>query len=116
MGKLRDIFNKKNRNNNDIGMDNNPVDEIIIYNKSWLMRISNATGFIISDNRNKVDGILKALNRRNGHCPCGGNGDQFICPCVVMRDKGICKCGLFENVIPLNPRGNSTGSIKGHNE
>ena len=116
MGKLRDIFNKRNKDNDDNNTGDNTVHEITAYNKSWLMRISNTTGFIISDDRNKVSGILKALNRRNGHCPCGGNGDQFICPCVVMRDKGICKCGLFENIRPVNPRGNSTGSIKGHNE
>ena len=86
--------------------------EPIMYNRAWLRKMSNRTGFIISSDDKKVDGILAALNRKNGHCPCGGNGPQFICPCVIMREQGICKCGLYENVKPVEPKGTSGGQIK----
>ena len=87
------------------------------YNRIWLRKMSNATGFIISDDDKKVDGILDALNRKDGHCPCGGNGPQFLCPCVIMREQGICKCGLYENVTPIKPSGGSSARIKeGNNE
>ena len=85
---------------------------IKIYNKIWLKKISDAYGYIVSDNEKKVEGILAALNRKGGHCPCGGNGDQFLCPCVIMREKGICKCGLYENVRQIEPTGSSNGRIK----
>lgn len=86
--------------------------QVKFYNKVWLNKVSNQTGFIVSDNEKKVNGILEALNRKDGHCPCGGNGVQFLCPCIIMREKGICKCGLFENVRPLEPTGGSSGRIK----
>lgn len=86
--------------------------EIRRYNRIWLKKITDTTGYIVSDNDKKVDGILSALNRKNGHCPCGGSGNQFLCPCVNMREHGICKCGLFENVRPVNPSGSSNGRIK----
>lgn len=82
------------------------------YNRVWLNKVSNQMGYIISDNEKRVDGILEALNRKGGHCPCGGNGDQFLCPCIIMREKGICKCGLYENVKPVEPTGTSSGRIK----
>lgn len=85
---------------------------IKIYNKVWLKKVSDAHGYIVSDNEKKVEGILAALNRKGGHCPCGGNGDQFLCPCVIMREKGICKCGLYENVRQIEPTGSSNGRIK----
>ena len=86
--------------------------EPVMYNRVWLRKMSNKTGFIISSDDKKVDGILAALNRKNGHCPCGGNGPQFLCPCVIMREQGICKCGLYENVRPVEPKGYSGAKIK----
>ena len=75
--------------------------------------MSNKTGYIISDDDKKVDGILIALNRKNGHCPCGGMTEQFICPCEMMRTHGVCKCGLYKNAVDLNPReSETTGRIK----
>ena len=82
------------------------------YNKIWLNKVSNQYGYIISSNEKKVNGILEALNRKNGHCPCGGNGPQFLCPCVNMREHGICKCGLYEKITPVDPHGSSSGKIK----
>lgn len=86
--------------------------EVKLYNRVWLNKMSNKFGFIVSDNDKKVDGILAALNRRDGHCPCGGNGVQYICPCAIMRETGICKCGLFNNITPVEPTGSSSGRIK----
>lgn len=86
--------------------------EPIMYNRAWLRKMSNATGFIVSADDKKVDGILRALNRRGGYCPCGGNGQQFLCPCVIMREQGICKCGLYENVKPVEPKGSTGAKIK----
>lgn len=112
MGRLAELLKgrgespKKNINTNDKEI------EIKKYNPSWLMKVSNATGFIINSDRTKAQKILDALNRRDGHCPCGGNGNQFLCPCINMREKGICKCGLFENMTPVQPNGSSSAKIK----
>lgn len=113
MGILKDILNKRDKDDNSkkriIEQDEIKPTK---YNKIWLERMSNQYGYIISDDKKKVDGILGALNRRDGHCPCGGNGIQFLCPCVNMRERGLCKCGLYENKTPVNVTGNSSGRIK----
>jgi ferredoxin-thioredoxin reductase catalytic subunit len=109
MGKLKDFIDKIIGNEPEV---DEPQQAITTYNRLWLNKVSNATGFIPNEDGNKVNGILGALNRKDGHCPCGGNGDQFLCPCVVMREKGICKCGLFVNVRPVEPKGSSGGRIK----
>ena len=79
------------------------------YNRSWLGKVALHRGYAVNPADNKVDGILGALNRKNGFCPCGGTGDQFKCPCVNMRTLGICKCGLFLNV-PDREIGGGTSS------
>lgn len=113
MGKLADVL--RGRKSGPI-VDDTVVDkdekQLKLYNDSWLLKVSNSTGFIINKDREKVRKILDALNRRNGYCPCGGNGNQFLCPCTNMRESGICKCGLFENVEPVNPTGKSTAKFK----
>lgn len=86
--------------------------EFKMYNQSWLLKVTNQTGYIVNRDREKAQKILDALNRRNGFCPCGGNGNQYKCPCLNMRTHGICKCGLFENVTPVSPTGKSTAKIK----
>lgn len=110
MGKLMDTLRGKKPavTTPDINTDTN---QVTTYNRFWLNRVSNSTGFIVNEDSVKVDGILSALNRKDGHCPCGGNGDQFMCPCVIMRDRGLCKCGLFYNVVPLAPRGTSSARV-----
>ena len=72
------------------------------YTRTWASKVALARGYSINSNDKKVDGILMALNRNNGHCPCGGNGDQFLCPCVNMRTLGICKCGLYDTIPERN--------------
>ena len=127
MGKLGDVLREKfkrdinstaldksgNTSIDDLGDNHSTeqelVDSMTKYNRIWLNNIAEETGYAINEEGGKVDGILKALNRRDGHCPCGGNGDQFLCPCRIMREHGICKCGLFRNAVDINPRdGKST--------
>ena len=116
MSKLGDYLRSKKSSAGEASVGTAPKEEnsdgIRMYNRYWLNKISEQTGYIISDNDDKVEGILNALNRRNGHCPCGGNGDQFLCPCKNMREYGICKCGLYENMKKVEPTGSSTGRIK----
>ena len=97
MSKLKDLLSKKTPK---------PVEEApnhtefkpSTYTRTWANRVAFHQGFELSDDNKKVDGILGALERKGGQCPCGGNGAQFKCPCVIMRTKGICKCGLFKTV------------------
>lgn len=110
---LKDILDRKKKDKLPSREEVDKQDNSIkMYNRTWLNKVSNKTGFIISSDSKKVDGILEALNRKNGHCPCGGNGIQFLCPCVNMREYGICKCGLYENVRPVEPKGESNGKVK----
>lgn len=97
MSKLKDILNRKKQQG---VQQEQPEQKINLqkYNRSWAGRVALHQGFEISNDSAKVDGILSALNRRDGQCPCGGNGAQFKCPCVIMRTKGICKCGLFKTI------------------
>lgn len=97
MSKLGDILKGKNKNE---VVQEQPKEQPVVgrYNRTWASRIALHQGFEISDDDKKVDGILMALNRKDGQCPCGGNGAQFKCPCVIMRTKGICKCGLFKTI------------------
>lgn len=83
------------------------------YNRIWLDSIVRETGFALSDNDKRVDNILKKLNERDGHCPCGGMTDEFICPCRMMREHGACKCGLYMNAKDIEPKDmKSTARIK----
>lgn len=121
MGILADIINKKVNKIIDDKIEEKQkqkqeadIDENIIrYNRLWLSKIIHETGFAVTDNKNKVDNILKKLNERNGHCPCGGMTDEFICPCRMMREYGTCKCGLYRDIKDIEPRDSkSTGRIK----
>lgn len=99
MSKLGDIL--KGRNKQEEVVQEQPKQEEVKlqkYSRGWAGRVAIHQGFEISDNDKKVDGIIAALNRRDGQCPCGGNGAQFKCPCIIMRTKGICKCGLFKTI------------------
>ena len=108
MGKLFDVFSKKKKNV-DVDMPQEQV-KIAKYNRTWLSRVALYQGYSINDDNKKVDGILSALNRRDGQCPCGGNGAQYKCPCIIMRTKGICKCGLFKTIEDRKVTGTSTGA------
>lgn len=117
MGKLFDIFNKKNTGT-EVPAEEQPKQEVKQrYTRAWAGRVAIHNGFKLNDDDKKVDGILAALNRKNGQCPCGGNGAQFKCPCVIMRTKGICKCGLYKTVEDRKvTSSSSTAKIKVDNE
>lgn len=100
MSKLMDAINKRNKHNNikqvaEPDAEQKPLDK---YTRAWAGKITLYQGYELSDDNKKVDGILAALNRRDGQCPCGGNGAQYKCPCVIMREKNICKCGLWKTL------------------
>lgn len=124
MGKLRDIINARSKGENVQYKLN--VEEMVkpspvqieesertkdkpYYNRTWLSRVALQKGYAINPDDKKVDGILGALNRRNGYCPCGGTGEQFKCPCANMRNLGICKCGIYLS-IPDRKIGGGTSS------
>lgn len=86
--------------------------DIEMYNRIWLDKVVHETGYALTDNEQRITNILKKLNERDGHCPCGGMTDEFICPCRMMREYGTCKCGLYRNFVDVNPTGKSEGSIK----
>lgn len=123
MGILADLIKKKLNDDApknieydvaDVGvreMQGNGVPMEVLYTKAWLNRAVIHNGFVPNSDGNKVEKILQALQRRNGQCPCGGNGQQYKCPCIIMREHGICKCGLFESIPPRPIKGNSTASI-----
>lgn len=98
MGKLWDTLNKKNRTGGSVEGQPKQEPKLQKYNRGWASRVAIHQGFELNNDDKKVDGILAALNRRDGQCPCGGNGAQFKCPCIIMRTKGICKCGLYKTI------------------
>jgi ferredoxin-thioredoxin reductase catalytic subunit len=116
MGILGDIINKKINNiiNNKIEEKQSDLtkEEPTRYNRLWLDKIVREAGYALTDNENKINNILKALNKRDGHCPCGGMTDEFICPCNMMRTYGTCKCGLYRDLKDIDPKGQSTAKIK----
>lgn len=120
MGVLRDIIEKKameiaiarvERENEEQAVKDEQIEK---YNHVWLDKIVNDGGYLLNDNEQVVNNILKKLNERDGHCPCGGMTAEFLCPCRMMREFGNCKCGLYQNAVDLNVRSTSksTGRIK----
>lgn len=116
MGILADILSNKVKEIVDrrTQKEEEPIStEITPYNRLWLNKVANEFGYAISDNDKRVDNILKKLNERDGHCPCAGMSDEFLCPCKMMREYGACKCGLYINARDINPTDTkTTGKIK----
>lgn len=56
-------------------------------------------GFILNPNDKIVNGILKALVRTKGLCPCVHEKVECLedikCPCKEYREKGHCRCNLY---------------------
>ncbi|MDR0513683.1 MAG: hypothetical protein LBG81_00785 [Coriobacteriaceae bacterium] len=56
-------------------------------------------GYHLNPDADYVAGIIKGIQKREGHCPCRVNKDDTtLCPCDEFVAEGICKCELF---IPL---------------
>lgn len=125
MSILRDLIEKKaqqivddkiereQQENKDQSISDN--NDIMVYNRHWLLKTANKYEFQITDNEPRALNILKKLNQRDGHCPCGGMTDEFICPCKMMREFGHCKCGLYESAKDINPKGSTSAQIKRDN-
>lgn len=52
-------------------------------------------GWIINPNEKIVNGIIKGLNRCDGHCPCANDSEDTLCPCSNMRNHNKCCCKLY---------------------
>lgn len=76
------------------------------YNIAWVRRVCDVHSFVPNPNDKVVLGILSALNRNGGYCPCGGEigNDDYKCPCINMRQDGECKCTLFIEIPKLESR------------
>lgn len=106
MGILSNIFKKE--------QSVQPVKEVtpLFYNKLWLNRLTDKTGYIVTQDEKKISDTLDYLNRNNGMCPCVGVGEDALCPCSTMRNKGVCACGLFENIRSFDIKGKSDAVIR----
>ncbi len=64
-------------------------------------KIYRKPGFVLNPNDKIVNGILRGLERNDGHCPChnkyAGTGDD-VCPCKAYVEEDCCCCGLY--IIP----------------
>lgn len=89
-----------------------PVQTSATYTRAWLGKVAIYSSLEPSQDSEKVDKILSALEKRNGQCPCGGSGPQYRCPCEKIREHGICTCGLFNSVPPRKVHGESVSAIK----
>lgn len=87
-------------------------EDVKMYNRMWLLKVANKYGYQITSNEARAVNILKKLNDRDGHCPCGGMTDEFLCPCKLMREFGHCKCGLYESAKDINPQGSTSAHVK----
>lgn len=113
MGLLGDILHGKKKVEDVKAKEVEECNEATMYNKIWLDNVVRETGFALTENEKRIENILKALNKRDGHCPCGGMTEEFICPCRMMREYGNCKCGLYQNFKDIDPSDTkTTGRIK----
>lgn len=52
-------------------------------------------GWILNPKEKVVNGIIKGINRNNGHCPCANTSEDTKCPCSNYRNKDHCCCTLY---------------------
>ncbi len=55
-------------------------------------------GFKLNDNPKIVQGIIKGLNRNDGHCPCHNDSKDTKCPCSNFRENDKCCCNLYVKI------------------
>ena len=52
----------------------------------------------LNDDQEHVQKILKALEIKDGYCPCVlAKNEDTICPCKKMREENKCCCKLYIN-------------------
>ena len=61
------------------------------------MRLLVKPGFKLNPDEKRVKGIIKAIERNNGECPCVHEEpcDDPVCPCSDYRLKDKCCCQLY---------------------
>ena len=52
-------------------------------------------GWMLNPNEKIVNGIIRAINRCNGDCPCNNDSEEKHCPCSNYRTKDKCCCKLY---------------------
>ena len=67
------------------------------------MEIFVKEGFKLNPNEKVVKGIIKAVERNDGKCPCVHNSEEYegkslICPCSDYIKKDICCCNLYVKI------------------
>lgn len=60
-------------------------------------------GWKLNPNEKVVKGIIKAVERNEGKCPCVHNSEEYegkslICPCSDYIKKDICCCNLYVKI------------------
>ena len=53
-------------------------------------------GWVIQPDDKKLNSILRAINRCEGHCPC--QKEHPKCPCSSYLDNDKCCCNLYIHV------------------
>ena len=54
------------------------------------------SGYIINPNEKVVSGILRGLDRNEGHCPCQTEVSiETLCPCTKYKTTKDCCCSLY---------------------
>lgn len=63
-------------------------------------KILRKDGWMLNPNDNIVNGIMRALERNDGHCPCHTNTStgHNVCPCSSYLQDDICHCQLYIKV------------------
>ena len=61
------------------------------------MKILVKPGFQLNPNEKIVKGIIKAIERNDGNCPCVHTEpcEDLTCPCSDYREKDKCCCQLY---------------------
>ena len=61
------------------------------------MRLLVKPGFILNPNPKIVTGVIKAIERNEGKCPCVHPEDDgdLTCPCQSYRERDKCCCQLY---------------------
>lgn len=63
-----------------------------------MIQILRKEGWQLNPNDKVVNGILRAVERNNGECPCHNDSIDKHCPCSSYRDNDCCHCGLYLKV------------------
>ena len=72
-----------------------------------MIRIYRQKGFILNQDDKVVNGVLKALDKNKGLCPCYHDEEEPLpekdlqCPCKEYRENKHCRCNLYVEEGPV---------------